>query len=183
MTYLTRLLIFTSIEEFATVLVQRGVYFYTREALGFGENANLAWSAICPGARSYLDTDWFPAGPLGGSRGLDCCGPGLVRGLAWSELLRQSLLRDGDRQCGRQVRRDTRGPGGKGTRKPLAPGGCGHPGRREPHRRLRSGRRALAPPACEPKRAGAISNRSRRLMKVAAHRSIDFGPFITILPP
>jgi len=41
MTYLARLLVFASIESFATVLVQRGVYFYTREALGFGENENL----------------------------------------------------------------------------------------------------------------------------------------------
>jgi predicted MFS family arabinose efflux permease len=41
MTYLARLLVFASIESFATVLVQRGVYFYTQEALGFGENANL----------------------------------------------------------------------------------------------------------------------------------------------
>jgi len=49
MTYLTRLLVFTSIEEFATVLVQRGVYFYTREALGFGENENLLL-ALCMGA-------------------------------------------------------------------------------------------------------------------------------------
>src|SRR5512136_584037 len=49
MTYLTRLLVFTSIEEFATVLVHRGVYFYTREALGFGENENLLL-ALCMGA-------------------------------------------------------------------------------------------------------------------------------------
>jgi hypothetical protein len=49
MTYLTRLLVFTFIEEFATVLVQRGVYFYTREALGFGENENL-FLALCMGA-------------------------------------------------------------------------------------------------------------------------------------
>ena len=49
MTHLTRLLIFTFIEEFATVLVHRGVYFYTREALGFGENENLLL-ALCMGA-------------------------------------------------------------------------------------------------------------------------------------
>ena len=49
MTYLTRLLVFTFIEEFATVLVHRGVYFYTREALGFGENENLLL-ALCMGA-------------------------------------------------------------------------------------------------------------------------------------
>ena len=36
MSYLARLLVFASIESFATVLVQRGVYFYTRETLGFG---------------------------------------------------------------------------------------------------------------------------------------------------
>ena len=41
MSYLTRLFVFASIESFATVLVQRGVYFYTRETLGFGENQNL----------------------------------------------------------------------------------------------------------------------------------------------
>jgi len=49
MTYLARLLVFASIEEFATVLVQRGVYFYTREALRFGENENLLL-ALCMGA-------------------------------------------------------------------------------------------------------------------------------------
>jgi hypothetical protein len=49
MTYLTRLLVFTFIAEFATVLVHRGVYFYTREALGFGENENLLL-ALCMGA-------------------------------------------------------------------------------------------------------------------------------------
>ncbi len=49
MTYLTRLLVFTFLEEFATVLVQRGVYFYTREALGFGEHENLLL-ALCMGA-------------------------------------------------------------------------------------------------------------------------------------
>jgi len=49
MTYLTRLLVFTFIEEFATVLVHRGVYFYTREALSFGENENLLL-ALCMGA-------------------------------------------------------------------------------------------------------------------------------------
>jgi len=49
MTYLTRLLVFTFIEEFATILVQRGVYFYTREALGFGETENLLL-ALCMGA-------------------------------------------------------------------------------------------------------------------------------------
>ncbi len=41
MSYLARLLVFASIESFATVLVQRGVYFYTRDTLGFGENQNL----------------------------------------------------------------------------------------------------------------------------------------------
>lgn len=41
MTCLTRLLLFTFIEEFATVLMHRGVHFYTREALGFGETENL----------------------------------------------------------------------------------------------------------------------------------------------
>jgi hypothetical protein len=41
MSYLARLLAFAAIESFATVLVQRGVYFYTREALGFGEIQNL----------------------------------------------------------------------------------------------------------------------------------------------
>jgi hypothetical protein len=49
MPHLTRLLIFTFIEEFATVLVHRGVYFYTREALGFGETENLLL-ALCMGA-------------------------------------------------------------------------------------------------------------------------------------
>lgn len=49
MSYLTRLLVFTFIAEFATVLVHRGVYFYTREALGFGENENLLL-ALCMGA-------------------------------------------------------------------------------------------------------------------------------------
>jgi hypothetical protein len=65
MTYLTRLLAFTFIEEFATVLVQRGVYFYTREALGFGENENLLL-ALCMGAvyvigalPSHRAADWF----------------------------------------------------------------------------------------------------------------------------
>jgi MFS family permease len=48
MTHLARLLVFTFIEEFATVLVHRGVYFYTREALGFGENENLLL-ALCMG--------------------------------------------------------------------------------------------------------------------------------------
>jgi Na+/melibiose symporter-like transporter len=41
MNYLARLLVFAAIQSFATVLVQRGVYFYTREALGFGETRNL----------------------------------------------------------------------------------------------------------------------------------------------
>jgi Na+/melibiose symporter-like transporter len=41
MSYIARLLVFASIGSFSTVLVQRGVYFYTREALGFGENQNL----------------------------------------------------------------------------------------------------------------------------------------------
>jgi hypothetical protein len=41
MTYLTSLLVFASIGSFATVLVQRGVYFYTRDVLGFGESGNL----------------------------------------------------------------------------------------------------------------------------------------------
>jgi hypothetical protein len=41
MSYLTRLLVFAFLESFATVLVQRGVYFYTQATLGFGENQNL----------------------------------------------------------------------------------------------------------------------------------------------
>ena len=41
MSYLSRLLAFASIQSFATVLVQRGVYFYTRETLGFGGDQNL----------------------------------------------------------------------------------------------------------------------------------------------
>jgi hypothetical protein len=41
MTYLVSLLVFASIGSFATVLVQRGVYFYTRDVLGFGESGNL----------------------------------------------------------------------------------------------------------------------------------------------
>jgi hypothetical protein len=41
MSCIARLLVFASIGSFSTVLVQRGVYFYTREALGFGENQNL----------------------------------------------------------------------------------------------------------------------------------------------
>jgi Na+/melibiose symporter-like transporter len=41
MSYLISLLVFASIESFATVLVQRGVYFYTRDVLGFGESGNL----------------------------------------------------------------------------------------------------------------------------------------------
>jgi hypothetical protein len=41
MSYLARLLVFASIGSFSTVLVQRGVYFYTQATLGFGENQNL----------------------------------------------------------------------------------------------------------------------------------------------
>jgi Na+/melibiose symporter-like transporter len=41
MTYLARMFFFASIGSFATVLVQRGVFFYTRDALGFGESENL----------------------------------------------------------------------------------------------------------------------------------------------
>jgi hypothetical protein len=41
MSYLARLLVFASLESFATVLVQRGVYFYTQANLGFGERQNL----------------------------------------------------------------------------------------------------------------------------------------------
>lgn len=65
MIHLTRLFVFTFIEEFATVLVHRGVYFYTREALGFGETENLLL-ALCMGAvyvigalPSYRAADWF----------------------------------------------------------------------------------------------------------------------------
>jgi hypothetical protein len=41
MTYLARLLVFTSIEEFVTIFVQRGMYLYRQEALRFGGNENL----------------------------------------------------------------------------------------------------------------------------------------------
>jgi len=41
MSYLTRLLVFAFIQSFSTILVQRGVYFYTQATLGFGENQNL----------------------------------------------------------------------------------------------------------------------------------------------
>jgi MFS family permease len=41
MSYFFRLIVFASIESFATALVQRGVFFYTREALAFGETQNL----------------------------------------------------------------------------------------------------------------------------------------------
>jgi Na+/melibiose symporter-like transporter len=65
MIHLTRLLVFTFIQEFATVLVHRGVYFYTREALGFGETENLLL-ALCMGAvyvigalPSHRVADWF----------------------------------------------------------------------------------------------------------------------------
>ena len=65
MTYLTRLLVFTFIEEFATILMHRGVYFYTREALGFGETENLLL-ALCMGAvyvigalPSHRAANWF----------------------------------------------------------------------------------------------------------------------------
>jgi hypothetical protein len=71
MTHLTRLLIFTFIEEFATVLVHRGVYFYTREALGFGETENLLL-ALCMGAVYVLGAlpSHRTAGWLGNSRAL-----------------------------------------------------------------------------------------------------------------
>lgn len=35
------LIVFAAIESFATILVQRGVFFYTRETLAFGETQNL----------------------------------------------------------------------------------------------------------------------------------------------
>ncbi|MGZ3537468.1 MAG: MFS transporter [Syntrophales bacterium] len=41
MSYFSRLIVFSSIASFATALVQRGVFFYTREALAFGETQNL----------------------------------------------------------------------------------------------------------------------------------------------
>ena len=41
MSYFSRLIVFASIESFATALVQRGVFFYTRETLAFGETQNL----------------------------------------------------------------------------------------------------------------------------------------------
>ena len=41
MSYFSRLIVFSSISSFATALVQRGVFFYTREALAFGETQNL----------------------------------------------------------------------------------------------------------------------------------------------
>jgi len=41
MSYFSRLMVFASIASFATALVQRGVFFYTRETLAFGETQNL----------------------------------------------------------------------------------------------------------------------------------------------
>ena len=99
MTYLTRLLVFTSIEEFATVLVHRGVYFYTREALGFGENENLLL-ALCMGAvyvigalPSHRVANWF-----GNRRALLCLLVGQIAMLAlvyhrpWGWLLAVGFL-------------------------------------------------------------------------------------------
>jgi len=83
MTYLARLLVFTFIEEFATVLVQRGVYFYTREALDFGANENLLL-ALCMGAiyvlgalPSHRAANW-----LGDRRALLCLLAGQIATLA-----------------------------------------------------------------------------------------------------
>ena len=45
MTRLHRVLVLTFLESFATVLFERGVYFYTHERLGFGASTNLALAA------------------------------------------------------------------------------------------------------------------------------------------
>lgn len=42
MSYLIRVLLATFIESFATICVERGVYFYTKERMGFSEGMNLA---------------------------------------------------------------------------------------------------------------------------------------------
>jgi len=65
MSYFSRLIIFSSIESFATALVQRGVFFYTRETLAFGETQNLVLAlgmgtAYVVGAfLSHRVSEWF----------------------------------------------------------------------------------------------------------------------------
>lgn len=49
MNLIFRLLLVTFTESFATVCVERGVYFYTQSRLGFSDRANL-WLALCFGA-------------------------------------------------------------------------------------------------------------------------------------
>ena len=46
MNRLSRLLLITFVESFATVLVERGVYFYAKTRLGFGPGRTRAVSAI-----------------------------------------------------------------------------------------------------------------------------------------
>ena len=52
MKWINRLFLVTFIESFATILVERGVYFFTREQLGFGPEQNL-WLALAFGV-AYL---------------------------------------------------------------------------------------------------------------------------------
>lgn len=45
-----RILLITFIESFATILIERGVFFYAKDVFGFGEAANLALALLFGGA-------------------------------------------------------------------------------------------------------------------------------------
>ncbi len=65
MSYFSRLIVFASIESFATTLVQRGVFFYTRETLAFGESQNLLLALgmgivyVAGAFLSHRVSEWF----------------------------------------------------------------------------------------------------------------------------